>query len=86
VIEPYAIDVCEASTVGGAHVALLAADGSFTTLEAGTLAGVEPAALNALPDALLLVCASLVDGGVAMHGCGCRCLHGSGLSKSNGGS
>jgi hypothetical protein len=82
-VEPDAIDACKAPAVGGAHVALLAANGRFTALQTSTLAGIEPAAANALANALLLVFASLVDGGgVAMHGsrrcCGCR------LCKANG--
>jgi hypothetical protein len=54
VVEPNAIEVIQASVVGGAHEVLLAANGSFAALEACALAGIEPAALNALPDALLL--------------------------------
>jgi hypothetical protein len=82
-VEPDAIGACKVSAVGGAHVALLAADGSFTALQARTLAGIEPACADTLANALLLVFTPLVDGGsVALHGnCGGS---GWGLCKANG--
>jgi hypothetical protein len=82
-VEPDAISACEMSAAGGAHVALLAADGGFTAFQSRTLAGIEPASADALADALLLVFTSLVDGGgMALHGsCGCSRW---GLSKANG--
>jgi hypothetical protein len=82
-VETDAIGACKAPAVGGAHVALLAADGGFTALQASTLAGIEPAAADALANALLLVFASLVDGGgVALHGS--RRHRGRRLGKANG--
>jgi hypothetical protein len=82
-VEPDAIGACKVSAVAGAHVALLTADGGFTALQARTLAGIEPAAADALPNALLLVFPSLVDGGgVALHGSS-RCSRW-GLCKANG--
>jgi hypothetical protein len=66
--------------MGGAHVPFLAADGSFAALEAAGLACIEPAGADALRDALLLVFATLVDGGgMALH------RHRCGLGKANGG-
>jgi hypothetical protein len=83
VIETNAIDVIEAPMAGSPHVPLLAANRGFAAFQAGALAGIEPAALDALPDALQLECASLVDGsGVALHGRRCGCY----LRKANGGS
>ena len=82
-VEPNAIEVVEASMVGGAHVALLAPDGSFTALQTCTLAGIEPAGADALANALLLMFASLVDGGgVALHGSSGR--NRCSLGKANG--
>lgn len=78
-IEPHAVGVGEAAMVGKAHMALLAADRGLAALQARTLAGIEPSAVDAFSDALLLVFLSLVDGdGVALHRLRC------GLSKTNG--
>jgi hypothetical protein len=86
VVEPGAIEMIQVPMAGGAHVALLAADGSFAALQACALAGIEPSALNALPDALLLVFASLVDVNVAVHGRWRRSGCGHSLCKADGGS
>jgi hypothetical protein len=78
-VEPDAVIVVQASAIGGAHVAFLAANRPFAALQPDGLAGVELAAANALGNALLLVFAALVDGcGVTLHGRGC------GLGKANG--
>jgi hypothetical protein len=69
-VEPNAIEVVEASMA----------------LQACALAGIEPSALNALPDALLLVFASLVDVNVAVHGRWRRSGCGHSLCKADGGS
>jgi len=78
-VEPDAVYAIEAAMAGEAHVALLAANGGFTALQSRALAGIEPSAVDALGDALLLMLASLVDGdGVALRGLRC------GLSKTKG--
>ena len=79
-VEPDAIDPVEAAMGGEAHMPLLAADGGFAALQTASLPGIEPAAVDALGDALLLMFASLVDCyGVVLHGLRC------GLSKTKGG-
>lgn len=66
-------------------MAFLAANGGFAAFQANGLARVEPAGPDALSDAMLLVLATLVDGGgMAVHGSRCG-LGSPGLCKANGG-
>ena len=79
-IERDAVGAVQVAAIGSAHVSFLAPDGGFAAFEPASLARIEPAGSNALGDALLLVFASLVDGGdVALHRRWC------GLGKANGG-
>src|ERR1035438_2173352 len=84
-VEADTVTAGEATAIGGAHVALLTADGGFAALEAAGLACVEAATAAAPCDALLLELAALVDGGgVAL----CRGLsfNRSSLAEADGGS
>jgi hypothetical protein len=84
-VEPDAVYAGQAATVSEAHVALLAANGGFAAFQANGLARVEAAGPDALSNAMLLVLATLVDGGgMALHGGRCG-LGSAGLSKANGG-
>jgi len=81
VVEPDAVPAGQTAMIGYAHVVFLAANGGLAALQPGALTGIEPAAADALRNALLLVLAALVDDcGVALHGHGCS------LSKTKGGS
>ena len=83
VVQPDAIEVCQASSAAGAHAVFLAADRSFAAFQARALACVEASTADTLPDSLLLEIASLVDGcGMALHRRGYWC----GLRKAKGGS
>jgi hypothetical protein len=80
-IEPHAIDAGKMATVRGAHAVFLTTNGGFAALQACTLGRVETPAADALPNALLLVFATLVDGcGMALHGSWSRCC----LRKADG--
>jgi hypothetical protein len=84
-VEPDAVYAGEAATVGCAHLALLASNGTFAAFQPNGLARVEPAGPDALSNATLLMLATLVDGGgMAVHG-DRRGLGNSGLCKADGG-